>query len=67
MQYGGGSSGGAKVLDKLLVRGLPTNLDYSRVKAYCAYSRCGWGVFRHFFSYLSFLSSFSLSLGNGPI
>ena len=25
------------------------NLDYSRARAYCACSRCGWGLFRHFF------------------
>ena len=30
-------------LGKLPVPGRPTNLDYSRVRAYCAYSRCGWG------------------------
>ena len=30
-------------------------------------SRCGWGLFGHFYSHLSFLSSFSLSLGDGPI
>ena len=28
--------------------------------------RCGWGLFGHFYSHLSFLSSFSLSLGDGP-
>ena len=55
------------VLGKLPVRGRPTNLDYSRARAYCAYSRCGWGLFGHFYSHLSFLSSFSLSLGDGPI
>ena len=55
------------VLDKFPVLGCPTNLDYSRGRAYCAYSRCGWGLFRHFFSPLSFLSSFSFSLGDGPI
>ena len=38
----------------------PTNLDYSRARACCAGSRCGWGLFGHFFSHLSFLSSFSL-------
>ena len=27
----------------------------------------GWGLFGHFFSPLSFLFSFSLSLGDGPI
>ena len=45
----------------------PINLDYGRARAYCAYSRCGWGLFGHFFSHLSFLSSFSLSLDDGPI
>ena len=39
-------------------------LDYSRTWAYCACSRCGWGLFGHFYSPLSFLSSFSLSLGD---
>ena len=29
------------VLGKLPVPGRPTNLDYSRTRAYCAYSRCG--------------------------
>ena len=59
--------GGAKVLCKLSVPGRPTNLDYSRARAYCACSRCGRGMFGHFFSHLSFLSSFSHSLGDGPI
>ena len=36
-------------------------LDKSRARAYCACSRCGWGLFGRFFSHLSFLSSFSLS------
>ena len=54
-------------LGKLPVPGLPTNLDQSRARAYCACSRCGWGLFGHFFSDLSFLFSFSLSLGDGPI
>ena len=31
------------VLGKLPVQGRPTDLDYSRARAYCAYSRCGWG------------------------
>ena len=62
-----GWSGGAMVLGKLPVPGRPTNLDYSRARAYCACSRCGWGLFGHFFSRLSFLFSFSLSLGDGPI
>ena len=29
--------------------------DYSRARAYCACSRCGWGWFGHFYCYLSFL------------
>ena len=54
----GGWSGGAKVLGKLPVLGRPTNLDYSRARAYCACSRCGWGLFGHIsliyhFSFLS--------------
>ena len=55
------------VLGKLPVPGHPTNLDYSRARAYWAYSRCGMGLFGHFCSCFSFLSSFSLSLGDGPI
>ena len=55
------------VLGKLPVPGRPTNLDHSRARAYSACSRCGWGLFGHFFSHLSFLFSFSLSLGDGPI
>ena len=44
---------------KLPVQSHPTNLDYSReVKV---------GLVGHFFSCLSFLSSFSLSLGDDPI
>ena len=62
-----GWSGGATVLGKLPASGRPTNLDYSRARAYCAYSRCGWELSGHFFSRLSFLSSFSLSLGDGLI
>ena len=55
------------VLSKLSVPGRPTNLDYSIASAYCACSRCRWELFGHFFSPLLFLSSFSLSLGDGPI
>ena len=54
------------VLGKLPVPGRPTNLDWGGARAYCACSRCGWGCI-HFYSHLSFLSSFSLSLGDGPI
>ena len=63
-----GWSDGAMVLGKLPVPGRHTNLDYSRARAYCACSRCGWGWwFGNFFSHLSFLFSFSLSQGDGPI
>ena len=64
---GGGGSGGAKVLGKLPVPERPTNLYDSRAKAYCTCSRCGWGLFGHFYSHLSRLSSVSLPLGDGPI
>ena len=39
------------MLGKHLVPGRPTNLDYSRARAraYCVCSRCGWGLFGHFF------------------
>ena len=43
------------VLGKLPVPGRPTNL--SRTRAYNACSRCGCGLFGHFFS---------CSLGDGP-
>ena len=49
-----GVSDGAMVLGKLPVSGHLTNLDWSRARAYCACSRCGWGLFGHFFSRLSF-------------
>ena len=52
------------VLDKLSVLGRPTYLDNSRARAYCPCSECDRGLFGHFFSRLSFLSSFSLSLGD---
>ena len=62
-----GWSGGAMVLGKLPVPGGPTNLDYSSTKASCTCSRCVWALFGHFFSHLSFLFSFSLSLGDSRI
>ena len=49
-----GWSGGAMVLGKLVVSGRPINLDYSRAMACWACSVCGWGLFGHFFSRLSF-------------
>ena len=65
----GGRSGGAKVLGKFSVPGRPTSLDDSRARAYCACSRYvpGWGCLDIFYPHLSFLFSFSLSLGDGPI
>ena len=47
------------VLGKLPVPGRPINLDDSRARAYCACSRCGWGLLGQFYSQLSCLSSFS--------
>ena len=49
------------VLGKFPMPGRPTNLDYSRAMAFCAYSRCGWGLFGHFFL-LSIVSLFFLPL-----
>ena len=56
-----GWSGGAMVLGKLPVPGGPTYLDYSRARAYCACSRCGWGGCLGIFS-LSILSLLFLPL-----
>ena len=55
------------VLGEHPVLGHPTSLDNGRARAYCACSRYWWELFGHFFSHLSFLSSFSLPLGDGPI
>ena len=56
------------VLGKLLAPGRPTTLDNSRARAYCANSRCGWGVVWTFFSLVYHFSFLSLSLsGDGPI
>ena len=51
------------VLGKLIVTGRPSNLADSRARAYCTCSRCGWVLFGHFYSRLSFLSSFSGVVG----
>ena len=48
------------VLDKLPVPGRPATLDNDRARAYCAFSRCGWGCFDTFLS--SFMSLFFLPL-----
>ena len=55
------------MLGKLPVPGHSTNLDYGRARAYCACSRCGSGLFGHFFLSSITLFTFSLSLGDGPI
>ena len=54
------------VLGKLPVPGRPTNLSYSRARAYCACIECGWGVVWTFF--LSFIISlcFLPLLGRRP-
>ena len=49
------------VLGKLPVPGRPTNMNYSRARAYCGYSRCGWGLFGPFFL-SSIISLFFLPL-----
>ena len=60
-------SGGVMVLGKLPVPGRPANYAKSRTRPVALCSEFGWGWFEHFFSRLSFLFSFSLSLGDGPI
>ena len=62
-----GRSGGAKVPGKLAVPGRPTNLNNNRARAYCACSRCRWGLFGHFFSLLFRFSFLSASPGDGPM
>ena len=50
------------MLGKLPVPGRPTNLDYSRAKAYCARSRCGGGgVWTFFLSSITSLFFLPLS------
>ena len=40
-----------------------SDLGDSRARVYCACSRCGWGLFWHFFLYLLFPLSPPVSLG----
>ena len=63
----GGWSGGAMVLDKLPLPGRPTIWITVGQGPTALAVGAGWGLFGHFYSHLSFLSSFSLSLGDGPI
>ena len=60
LQSKGGRPVSKMVLRKLSVLGQPTTLDKNRTRAYCAYSSYGCGCSR-----LLFLSSISLSLGEG--
>ena len=61
-----GWSGGAIVLGKLPVPGRPT-IWMTVGQGPTALAGCAVGLFGHFHSHLSFLSLFSLSLGDGPI
>ena len=56
-----GRSGGARLLGKFPVSGHPADLVNSKTWADCTCSRCGWGLFGHFFSNLLFISPFSIS------
>ena len=44
-----GWSGGGMVLGKYSEPKRPTNLDNRRARVSCTCSRCGWGLFAHFF------------------
>ena len=55
------------VLVKLPVPRRPTISEDCRARAYCACSRCELGLSGHFHSGLSFLFSYSFSLGDGLI
>ena len=60
-------SGGAIALGKLSVPGRPTIWITVGQGLTALAVGAGRGLFGHFYSHLSFLSSFSLSLGDGPI
>ena len=62
-----GRSGSAIVLGKLPVPGRPTAWMIVGQGPIALAVGAGGGLFGHFYSPLSFLSSFSLSLGDGPI
>ena len=54
------------VLGKLPVPGRPTNFDYNRARAYCACSRCGWGLFGLFSLIYHFSFLYSSLSGRRP-
>ena len=60
-------SGGAMVLGKLPVPGRPTIWMIVGQGPIALAVGAGGGLYGHFYSPLSFLSSFSFSLGDGPI
>ena len=62
-----GRSGGAMVLGKLPVPGRPTIWITVGQGPTALAVGAGGGCFGHFYSPLSFLSSFSLSFGDSPI
>ena len=62
-----GWSGGAMALGKLPVPGRPTVWMIVGQGPIALAVGAGGGLFGHFYSPLSFLSSFSFSLGDGPI
>ena len=62
-----GWSGGAMVLGKLPVPGRPTIWLTVEQGPTALAVGAGGGWFGHFYSHLSVLSFFSLSLGDGPI
>ena len=61
------ATGGAKVLGKFPVPGRPTIWIKVGQGPTALAVGGGGGLFGHFYSHLSFLSSFTLSLGDGPI
>ena len=67
--FGGRGSSGAAILGKLLVPGRPTvwMIVGQGPIALAVDAGGGGGFFGHFYSPLSFLSSVSHSLGDGPI
>ena len=55
------------VLGKLPVPRRPTIWMIVGIGPIAFAVECGWGLFGHFYSSPTFLSSFSLSSGDGPI